>query len=64
MQTQLSNGRHKAGQSGLPINFDDARQKLAALNTRAVALIKEKPAAVLFGALCVGFLIGRLASRR
>ena len=40
-----------------------AKENLEELNTRAIRFIKENPGTCLLGALAVGFLIGKLASR-
>lgn len=42
----------------------DARQRLDAANDRAVHFIQENPGLAILGAVGVGYLIGRLASRR
>jgi len=44
--------------------LDEARRNLADFNTRAVTFIKANPGTCLVGAVALGFLIGRLASRR
>lgn len=66
-QSRLNNG-HTQHIAPLPFDLaqemEKAKEKFSDLSTKAVAFIKERPAMVLFGALCVGFAIGRLASRR
>jgi ElaB/YqjD/DUF883 family membrane-anchored ribosome-binding protein len=44
--------------------IDEARRNLVDFNTRAVSFIKANPGTCLIGAIAVGFLVGRLASRR
>ena len=44
--------------------IDEARKKIESMNTSAVAFIKENPGKCLVGAIAVGFLIGKIASRR
>lgn len=44
--------------------LDEARRNIADLNTRVVTFIRANPGTCLVGAVAVGFLIGRLASRR
>ena len=43
--------------------IDEARQSLSDLNTRVTQFIRQRPGACLLGALAVGFVIGRIASR-
>jgi len=43
--------------------IDEARRSLSDLNTRITDFIRERPGACLLGALAVGFVIGRIASR-
>ncbi|MBJ6765722.1 hypothetical protein JGU66_33630 [Myxococcaceae bacterium JPH2] len=44
--------------------LDEARQNLVDLNQRVVSFIRANPGTCLLGAVAVGFLVGRLASRR
>ena len=44
--------------------IDEAKRKLESLNTSAVAFIKENPGKCLVGAVALGYLIGKIASRR
>ncbi|MBU8900553.1 hypothetical protein DRW03_00550 [Corallococcus sp. H22C18031201] len=44
--------------------LDEARQNLVDLNQRVVGFIRANPGTCLLGAVAVGFLVGRLASRR
>ncbi|MCE9666927.1 hypothetical protein LY474_03790 [Myxococcus stipitatus] len=44
--------------------IDEARQNLVDMNNRVVSFIRANPGTCLLGAVAVGFLIGRIASRR
>ena len=44
--------------------IDEARKKLESMNTSAIAFIKENPGKCLVGAVALGFLVGKIASRR
>jgi ElaB/YqjD/DUF883 family membrane-anchored ribosome-binding protein len=44
--------------------IDEARRKIESLNTSAVSFIKENPGKCLVGAVALGYLIGKIASRR
>ena len=44
--------------------IDEAKRKIEALNTSAVSFIKENPGKCLVGAVALGYLIGKIASRR
>ncbi len=44
--------------------IDEARQNLVDLNDRVVNFIRANPGTCLLGAVAVGFLVGRIASRR
>ena len=44
--------------------IDEAKRKLESLNTSAVSFIKENPGKCLVGAVALGYLIGKIASRR
>ncbi|AGC44438.1 MULTISPECIES: hypothetical protein [Myxococcus] len=44
--------------------LDEARQNLVDMNNRVVSFIRANPGTCLLGAVAVGFLIGRIASRR
>jgi len=43
--------------------IEEAAQNLTELNTRVVGFIRANPGTCLIGAVAVGFLIGKLASR-
>jgi hypothetical protein len=44
--------------------IEEARRNLGDLNTKVVKFIREHPGTCLLGALAVGFVVGRIASRR
>ena len=48
----------------MPFDLNDAREKLSGLGDQATEFIRTKPAAALIGALCLGFVLSRLVSRR
>jgi ElaB/YqjD/DUF883 family membrane-anchored ribosome-binding protein len=44
--------------------LDDARVRLEELNRRASDFVQENPAVCILGAMGIGYLIGKMASRR
>jgi ElaB/YqjD/DUF883 family membrane-anchored ribosome-binding protein len=44
--------------------LEEARRNLTDFNTRAVSYIRQNPGTCLLGAIAVGFVVGKLASRR
>ncbi len=44
--------------------IEEAQEQLMALNERVKGFIKANPGTTLLGAVALGFVIGRLASRR
>ena len=44
--------------------LEDARRNLEEMNNRVVGFIRANPGTCLLGAVAVGFIIGRIASRR
>jgi len=44
--------------------IENAKQRLSSMNDSMTDYIKENPGKCLVGALAVGYLIGKLASRR
>lgn len=50
-------------QSKIGPQIDQARQNIADLDKRVSAFIRERPGTCLLGAIGIGFLIGRMASR-
>jgi ElaB/YqjD/DUF883 family membrane-anchored ribosome-binding protein len=51
-------------QENLLPQLDEARRNLEDMNTRVVSFIRANPGTCLLGAVAVGFIVGRLASRR
>jgi hypothetical protein len=60
--SQFQEKAHKLQQQIGP-GIDEAKENLAELNERVVGFIKQNPGTCLLGALAVGFLVGRIASR-
>jgi ElaB/YqjD/DUF883 family membrane-anchored ribosome-binding protein len=44
--------------------IDQARATLADWNTRAQTFIRERPGTALIGALAIGYVVGKIVSRR
>jgi ElaB/YqjD/DUF883 family membrane-anchored ribosome-binding protein len=53
-----------AAKERLGPKLDEARQQLDALNVKVKAYVKENPGTALLGALAVGFVVGRLVSKK
>ncbi len=51
-------------QERLGPKIEVAKRGLSDLNTRIKAFVRERPGVCLFGALALGFVVGRIASRR
>jgi ElaB/YqjD/DUF883 family membrane-anchored ribosome-binding protein len=51
-------------QENLLPQIDEARRNLEDMNTRVVSFIRANPGTCLLGAVAVGFIVGRIASRR
>ncbi len=60
---QMQDRARELADNVLP-QLDEARRNIADLNTRTIAFIRANPGTCLVGAVALGFLIGRLASRR
>lgn len=54
----------QAWQNGLSPQVEEARRNLAEINRQVVGFIRANPGTCLLGALALGFIVGRLASRR
>jgi hypothetical protein len=54
----------QAWQNGLGPQMDEARRNLVEINRQVVGFIRANPGTCLLGALALGFIVGRLASRR
>lgn len=50
-------------ESELANRLEEARQNLVRLNDRALAFARERPVTCLVGALALGFVVGKIASR-
>lgn len=51
-------------QENMVPQLEEARRNLEDLNTRVVSFVRANPGTCLLGAVAVGFIVGRLASRR
>lgn len=60
---QLQDKARQLQENLLP-QIEDARRNLEDMNTRVVTFIRANPGTCLLGAVAVGFIIGRIASRR
>ncbi|AKJ05311.1 hypothetical protein ATI61_102373 [Archangium gephyra] len=60
---QLQDKARQLQENLLP-QLDEARRNLEDANTRVVSFIRANPGTCLLGAVAVGFIIGRIASRR
>lgn len=60
---QLQDKARQLQDNVLP-QLDEARRNLEDLNQRAASFIRANPGTCLLGAVAVGFIIGRIASRR
>ena len=60
---QMQDRARELADNVLP-QLDPARRNLEDFNTRAITFIRATPGTCLVGAVALGFLIGRLASRR
>ena len=61
--SQQFQDRARQLQEDLGPQLAQARENLEALNTKVTRFVKENPGTCLLGALAVGFLIGKIASR-
>ena len=60
---QLQDKARQLQENLLP-QLDEARRNLEDMNTRVAGFIRANPGTCLLGAVAVGFIIGRIASRR
>ncbi len=51
-------------QERLAPKLEEAKERLADANEKVKGFIRENPGVTLLGAVAIGFVIGRLASRR
>ena len=59
--TQQEN--HQRPYDEMSPHMQEAEEVLGDINTRALAFIRARPGACVLGAITLGFLIGKLASR-
>ncbi|WP_426751022.1 hypothetical protein [Myxococcus sp. Y35] len=64
MNPQQMADRARQFQDRVVPQIGEARQNLVDLNERVVSFIRANPGTCLLGAVAVGFLVGRIASRR
>lgn len=64
MNQQQIQDRAREIQERIVPQIDEARRNLVDLNNRVVTFIRANPGTCLIGAVAVGFLIGKIASRR
>ncbi len=60
---QLQEKARQLQENMLP-QLEEARRNLEDMNTRVVSFIRANPGTCLLGAVAVGFIVGRIASRR
>jgi ElaB/YqjD/DUF883 family membrane-anchored ribosome-binding protein len=63
MTERLEETARELGERVRP-QIENAKQRLSSLNDSATDYIKENPGKCLVGALAIGYLIGKIASRR
>jgi ElaB/YqjD/DUF883 family membrane-anchored ribosome-binding protein len=64
MNPQQIQDRAREIQERIVPQIEEARRNLVDMNTRVVSFIQANPGTCLIGAVAVGFLIGKIASRR
>jgi ElaB/YqjD/DUF883 family membrane-anchored ribosome-binding protein len=64
MNPQQIQDRAREIQERIVPQLEEARRNLVDLNTRTISFIRANPGTCLVGAVALGFLIGKLASRR
>jgi ElaB/YqjD/DUF883 family membrane-anchored ribosome-binding protein len=64
MNPQQIQDRARELQERVIPQIDEARRNLVDMNNRMVSFIRANPGTCLLGAIAVGFLIGKVASRR
>jgi len=62
--TQQLQEKAREIQERLGPQIEEAKRGLSDLNTRIKAFVRERPGVCLLGALALGFVVGRIASRR
>ena len=63
MTERLEDTARELGERVRP-QIENAKRRLSSLNDSATDYIKENPGKCLVGALAIGYLIGKIASRR
>ncbi|MEY3210783.1 MAG: hypothetical protein RIT28_1264 [Pseudomonadota bacterium] len=58
-----SEDNHQRPYDAMSPHIQEAEEVLGDLNTRALAFVRARPGACVLGAITLGFLIGKLASR-
>jgi ElaB/YqjD/DUF883 family membrane-anchored ribosome-binding protein len=64
MNPQQIQDRARELQERIVPQLDEARRNLIDLNSRTISFIRANPGTCLIGAVAMGFIIGKLASRR
>ncbi len=64
MEKAHAHNGHTRSLNFMPFDLGDARERLSGLGDQTTEFIRTKPAAALLGALCLGFVLSRLVSRR
>ncbi|HLL01202.1 MAG TPA: hypothetical protein VK539_11485 [Myxococcaceae bacterium] len=64
MNPQQIQDRARELQERIVPQLDEARRNLIDLNSRTISFIRANPGTCLLGAVAMGFIIGKLASRR
>jgi len=64
MNPQQIQDRARELQERIVPQIDEARRNLIDLNSRTISFIRANPGTCLLGAVAMGFIIGKLASRR
>ncbi|HEX4802646.1 MAG TPA: hypothetical protein VFV14_03990 [Myxococcaceae bacterium] len=62
--TQQLQEKAREIQERLAPQIEEAKRGLSDLNTRIKSFVRERPGVCLLGALALGFVVGRIASRR
>ena len=63
MNPQQIQDRAREIQERIVPQLEEARRNLVDLNSRTISFIRANPGTCLLGAVAMGFLIGKLASR-
>ena len=63
MNPQQIQDKARQLQENMIPQLEEARRNLEDMNTRVVSFVRANPGTCLLGAVAVGFIVGRLASR-